>query len=335
MKKNNFINNIHLKKYLDIIFSGQKNTKITNEFYNFRCNICGDSKKNHNKKRGFIITKFDTWKFKCHNCGVVLNATYWLKKYYPSYYSMYIQDILKNDIKKSDEQKTLDLQNRRKELDIRKKKKREAINVKGFVNILKGKDEIFTKAIALCKDRKIEKSIWSKWFVAIDYDYVNRLIIPFYDNNDNIYYYQARTLTDQIPKYINRLTNKDEAIYNYYNIDKSLEVVVTEGIIDSLMIDNAIAILGTSITVNMQEKIDKLKVYYLFDSDGAGVKESLKFLANRKYVFMWKKFIRDLKLPLQEKWDMNEVILYLKRDNFTFKELKKYFTKSKFDTIWI
>ena len=38
--------------------------------YTFRCPMCGDSKKDPTKRRGFIYRNFGVTRFKCHNCGV-------------------------------------------------------------------------------------------------------------------------------------------------------------------------------------------------------------------------------------------------------------------------
>ena len=44
--------------------------KKRSDLYTFRCPLCGDSKKDPNKRRGFIYRQFGKAKFKCHNCGV-------------------------------------------------------------------------------------------------------------------------------------------------------------------------------------------------------------------------------------------------------------------------
>lgn len=338
--KNQILKNQILKRYLNLIFYSQSNVRITNSYYNFRCNICGDSNKNKLKKRGYILINKDRWGFKCHNCGAFMSAEQWLKEYYPNYYKMYVTDLLSDnkDKKESDESKIKKLiENKKRERRIEEKriKKQEKEDVKYFTPIKNGKTKIFDEAIKFCKDRLIPENVWSKWFVSTKKKYGGRLIIPFYDNTNNIYYFQARTLTKQDPKYLNRVANKDNAIYNYFNIDKTKPVMILEGPIDSLFVDNSIAVLGTSISPELQKRLNKLNSFYLFDSDGAGVKTALKYLGKSKNVFVWKKFIKDYDLPDRDKWDMNEVYIYLKRkDVFTFKELEKYFTNVRYDRIW-
>ena len=43
--------------------------------WRFSCPLCGDSKKNKTKARGFLFAKGDVIFYKCHNCGkdIVVN----------------------------------------------------------------------------------------------------------------------------------------------------------------------------------------------------------------------------------------------------------------------
>ena len=47
---------------------------------NFRCPLCGDSKKNIHKARGFFFQKADSVIFKCHNCGINISFSNFLKE---------------------------------------------------------------------------------------------------------------------------------------------------------------------------------------------------------------------------------------------------------------
>ena len=52
---------------------------IGDNIFNFRCPFCLDSKKNKFKKRGYFYPRDDTASFKCHNCGLNLSFTDFLK----------------------------------------------------------------------------------------------------------------------------------------------------------------------------------------------------------------------------------------------------------------
>ena len=59
-------------KYIGLLSSRLSHfKKKTNELYNFRCPLCGDSEKNQYKARGYLYPSKDRTSFvyKCHNCG--------------------------------------------------------------------------------------------------------------------------------------------------------------------------------------------------------------------------------------------------------------------------
>ena len=67
-------------KYINLISSRfSKFKKVKNNLYNFRCPICGDSKKNKNKARGYLYQVKNNTNFKCHNCGVNISFNNFLK----------------------------------------------------------------------------------------------------------------------------------------------------------------------------------------------------------------------------------------------------------------
>ena len=336
------VNNSYLKKYLDIITrTYYKNVRVTSEYYNFRCPICGDSKKNKKKKRGYILTKKTPWVYKCHNCGVSMSIEKWMKQYHPTYYSDYIKELLhdQSEIKKEQEQEILT--NKSHELnekleELREKKKKEHELTKNFISILKGDGYLFAKAIDFCNNRRIPKEIWHKWYVDPSGDYKGRLIIPFYDNNNMIYYFQARTLVGHTLKYINMRENREDAIYNWYNIDTSKPVVMTEGPIDSMFIENAVATCGTHFSEEVQKKLNSVDTYYLLDPDLPGRERAYELMSEGKDVFLWSLFARTYNLPFKEKWDINDLVIYANLKNkIKFQNLQRFFSNNIFDSVYL
>jgi hypothetical protein len=296
-------------------------------YYNFRCNICGDSKKNKYKRRGYLLKKEGKqWHYFCHNgdCQASMSATKWMKEYFPLYYKEYIREILSN------KKEYLIKPAVAKKIEISEKD-----DIKFFIPILKGNGELFDKAIDLCKNRLIPENIWNKWFIAIDGKYKNRLVIPFFDNKGKIYYWQGLKLKEwMLPKYLSRIGENFNSIYNYYNINRNEPIQIVEGVIDSLFLQNSIALTGLKTQV---EKIKQFKnIYFLLDNDISGKKESLKLLEQSKYIFNWFQFEKDYNLPKREKWDINDVCIYLnKSEGFKFEEIKKYYTNSIYNKIFL
>jgi len=312
----------------------------------FRCNICGDSKTNKFKQRGYLLYRTDskknrkTWQFYCHNCQKSMLAVIWMKNYFPSNYTSYVKECLSQTKTKESEIEWTKLEvkrtKERKEEKI-KIKKDELEDIKHFVPILNGTDKYFNKARTFCALRKIPEDVWSKWFLAVDGKFKNRVIIPFFDNEDDIYYWQGRALFDyQTPKYLNRQENRDEAIYGIYNIDKTKPIIVQEGPIDSIFVKNSIATLGISYPQKIKDFLSTVNSYYLFDNDKDGRKKSYQYLLEGKYVFLWDSFLKFVGLPNNVK-DINELILnkYSTKDLLNFDVLKPFFTNNIFDKIYL
>jgi hypothetical protein len=136
-----------------------------------------------------------------------------------------------------------------------------------------------------------------------------------------------------IPKYLSRKGNHNN-IYHYYTVDKSKPIIILEGPIDSEFVKNSIAMTGVKLQDNRLK--DFPNKYFLIDNDSTPdtQKKKIELLISGEYVFCWKWFINDFKLPKREKWDINDVCIYLNKSEYCFDELQKYFTNSIYDKIY-
>lgn len=67
--------------------------KHTNPYkINFRCPLCGDSKKNRSKARGWLLEKDNKLFYFCHNCGASHAFANFLKVIDPLAYNDYIAE---------------------------------------------------------------------------------------------------------------------------------------------------------------------------------------------------------------------------------------------------
>lgn len=129
-----------------------------------------------------------------------------------------------------------------------------------------------------------------KFYLAREGDYLNRLIIPFYNSESEMFFFQARGLTPQAyPKYLNAKNVKSSHVLYPYDYGSYDPLFVTEGVIDCLTLKqcgfNATTTLSCH-TSNIQ--MEQLKHYpgaliAAFDTDSAGRKGTMQFLdmANR------------------------------------------------------
>lgn len=313
------VDNINLVQQIRFILSThfQGKYKETSQHFNFRCNVCGDGTSKH-KKRGFILKGKNPIIYYCHNCKASMTAIRWMKTYYPQSYREYISEQLKNNKPKVEQIP---------EIEVYKEKD----DLKFFIPILKGKTEIFQKAIQQCEERLIPIEVYSKWYVCTGGDnFKNRMIIPYFDNKGKVYNYQGRAINKQIPKYNSRKSvyRQYNNIYNFFNVNRDNPVIIFEGVINSLFVENSVAITGIKRTSDAK-LLEFDQRYFIVDADATGYEKSLRLLEAGEYVFLWKQFILDFKLPIREKWDFNDVAIFLnKKDKWTFKELEKYFTNS-------
>lgn len=102
--------------------------------------------------------------------------------------------------------------------------------------------------------------------------YNNRIVIPYYEKN-NLVYYVARDFTgNQIPKYLNAPWDKTSFLFNYerVNTKSNLDfIVIVEGVMDVMsMPDNSVCLLGKFISPIQKELLKKYeKIYVALDSD--------------------------------------------------------------------
>lgn len=120
--------------------------------------------------------------------------------------------------------------------------------------------------------------------------YAGRVIIPYY-YDDTCFFFQARTITDQRPKYL--IPKNSNAAHVLYPFDEDEDyVVLCEGILDAISLQiqgvNATASTGASITAGQMEILRSFggRIIAGFDNDEAG-QEGVKRLDNlRKYMRM-------------------------------------------------
>lgn len=312
-----------LTHYVEQILRTKFDKVYTNRsYYNFRCNVCGDSVRDKRKRRGYILKGDDGLMFFCHNCGYKTPADKWMKEFFPLEYREYTRELISettfNKPKVEFEKPVEEFYD-------------EKMDVKFFVPVNSKKCDLCKIALEYCRQRNIPKEIYSKWFVASDGRFKDRLVIPFYDKTGSIYYYQCRSLLGQTPKYLSRKGSDLNSIYNFYNVDYSKPVIIVEGPIDSMFLENAIAITG------LKKSFDKIgfieKKYFIFDFDGPGISQTIEFLKKGYHVFNWAKFSRKFSLSKKDKWDINDVALFIGKDKFTFEELESFFTTNPIDEI--
>lgn len=98
--------------------------------------------------------------------------------------------------------------------------------------------------------------------------------------------------------------DKISGLFNVMNVDMSRTLTIVEGPIDSLSIDNCIALQGAT---KMNDYFDNVRdVRYLFDNDKVGKQHSIEKLKVHKNVFLWDKYLKKTGIKKQIK-DINDL----------------------------
>jgi hypothetical protein len=123
----------------------------------------------------------------------------------------------------------------------------------------------------------------SKYYVSTKGRYAGRLIIPF-EEDSQIFYFQARTLGDETPKYLNPTDNWPRPSHILYPFnDEADHLVVCEGPLDAISLQiqgvNATCTMGCSVSEYQVEALKEFegKIIIGYDNDDAGKRGVNKF----------------------------------------------------------
>ena len=353
-----------LWRYCVIAAERLNGSRLSDHKFNFKCNVCGDG---HHKKRGYLVfdTSRDLIYYKCFNegdCaaagdGNTWHASRWLKFTDHHLYESYLSELKESRIRrigqlrfrsqpasapgnvsepvsskvsianrvqtKTSPTASLELTDIEKEFNA-------------FLPIKKCPDQLKEQVKEFCLGRMIPKERVREFRIAVNGKYRNRIIIPSFDENHKLIYFQARALFDHIvPKYLNSVAPRENVIYGLDRVDKSKPVIVLEGPIDSMFIENAVATMGCSYSKEVQSRLDKMNCLYLMDNDRAGNSKSRELLKTGHKVFLWSKFAGENNLDENLK-DMNDYVVSRKVTvPLTFNFLSKYFSDSQFSMVYL
>ena len=297
------------------------------EHWNFRCVICGDSKKNEFKKSGWILNKSGTLFYYCHNCDASFSFKFFLKKYYPHIYSDYIKEkfMKKKVITKFDE--------------IISKKNEIIFPIKNLIKIIDlppnhaGRKYIENRKIPFkhhnilyyCENyqKEINKLFPDKFKKYPISD--ERIVIPYY-NKKKIPFIQGRTITNDYLRYItiNLLSNFPK-IYGIERINIGKLIKIVEGPIDSLFLDNCLAMGSSSVNhddlLSISSKSNFVFIYDLETRNQAIIKKIHKIVDKGFKVCLmpheFRKFGKDINEFIKNGLTKEEIQLMIKKNTFS------------------
>ena len=278
--------------------------------WNFRCPICGDSKKSKNKKRGWIRKKEskDEYYFRCFNCGTVLSIPEFVKQVDEDLYREFFKVDIKQMEKKLKRQKKEipnENEDNKDKKEILKKIKKVLENVDDFFEPI----ENFKEPLEYLKKRKIPEKHYDKIYFSNTktLPFSQMIIFPFFYNKKYFYGFQGRSYKEK--RFYTSSPLQGFKVYNIFNVNYNKDVYVFEAIFDSLFVDNSIAMLGADLTKNVEYFIPKENLVFVFDNDETGLKKSIKYFYNGYKILIY---------PEKFKYkDINDAVIagYLNKNN--------------------
>ena len=239
------------QKYLNIISPQLKQFKPKgNNLWNFRCPYCGDSKKSQTKARGFVYQKKNDLFYKCHNCGVGTTLGKLVQYVDSKTYDDYILERYRKGVKSNNPEPEFTFN----EPVFRPKDVLSPLNsleelsedhpARKIVDRRKLPNSSY-KDLFLCESfYKFTNTLIPNKFPSLDGDHP-RLIIPFRNKEGEVFAYQGRAFGNEKPKYITIKLEDCDKIFGLDRVDTSKHFYVVEGPLDSLFIENCLAVGGS------------------------------------------------------------------------------------------
>jgi len=116
-------------------------------------------------------------------------------------------------------------------------------------------------------------------------------------------------------------------VFNVGRISFDRTITIFEGPMDSWLWKNSVALCS----IENKFPFDVENVQYWYDWDNAGRQKHSELLSAGKRVFNWKKFLVDHELPINRKWDLNDLVNFLRAKRIKIRRLDNYFTEEILD----
>ena len=216
--------------------------KVRDNLFNFRCPYCGDSQKHSNKARGYFYRKKNDFFYKCHNCSIGTNLAKVVKYVDSELYRDYVLERYKSDAPKTETPEF--------EFEAPKFKKSDPeLENLTPINRLNGDHP----ARQFVESRQIPKEYYDdlylcakffQWSKISSQQEHPRLVIPFRDETGEVFAAQGRAFGKETPKYLTIKFQDKPKIFGLDRVDFSRRFYVVEGPIDSLFVENCLAVAG-------------------------------------------------------------------------------------------
>ena len=225
----------------------QKFKKVKADLYNFRCPICGDSKKNKSKTRGYLYSIKADINFRCHNCGASMTFSNFLKEIDPAVHKQYVFERFKGS------------KTGRGTVVEEPKFNFTAPEFKTKIDLPKASENPDAKEYLVNRNLDPDKFYYAEKFKEFtnslkhtfdDLKYEeSRIVIPLFYKKKLIGF-QGRALGSSPVKYITTMLSDDAPkLYGLDEINEKKPIYIVEGPFDSCFVENCVAMCGSDVDI--------------------------------------------------------------------------------------
>lgn len=334
--------------YIDVKFANMlaprlRNFKKKGEYlWNFSCCVCGDSKTNKSKARGYIY-KVKTGLFvKCHNCSYSTNIGNFIKYVDPNMYEEYVLENYKESGLPRSQHKAVEVA---VPAPLRAPEVTDSIlDALRRVDTLPPTHPVLQYVMKRQIPRKYHhllyfapkfkryvNSLIPNKFKSLDQDHP-RLVIPYFNSHGKCFAFQGRAFGDEEPKYFTiKLDEQEEKIFGMDRLNYSKRVYIVEGPIDSLFIPNCVAVSGSSFDTPTVQAL-KSNCTVVYDNERRSkelVKLIEKTIDQGFSVCLWPETIqqKDINDMVKAGMSSEEILDVIDRNTYNGMEAKLKFTE--------
>jgi hypothetical protein len=292
-----------------------------NNVYNGSCPFCNEGKSYGKKTRFFYLPKKELCY--CHNCGYSRKSFNFVLDVTKKPFNEIINEIKQGDYS------NVPLKDEDIEIKVVSKTlPDDCINLRDELQLNFYKDnEVVKTCLDFIKSRRMDTAINKpiSFYISLsDPVHRNRLVLPFYDSEGDIIFYQTRTILKKDnynkPKYLSKV-GSEKSLYGIHNLDLFHDTVyIFEGPIDSYFIKNGLAICGiqeesektlNELQTKQMSQLTSFKKTWCLDNqwnDDASLKKSVLLVDKGERVFIWPEQFKAYK-------DLNEICVKFNKDS--------------------
>jgi len=241
----------------------------------FRCNVCGDSQTSKFKTRGHFYEHSGRINVKCFNCSYSSSLNKFIKTYNPVLYTEYRLEYLRELGQPDEPEKFV--------TSMEKFSSRRIDHFDPFKELRKiSQLKPEHPAKRYISERGIPPHVHYRiYYSHTYYAWVNsmlpgkfsdkvlaldepRIVFPFIDSKGYVFGFTGRSTskTSTLRYATIILDQTKDKIFGLDSIDRNKPVYVVEGPIDSLFLDNCVAMAGSDVNLNNIAERDKIVVVY-------------------------------------------------------------------------